>query len=570
LKLAESTAVIRSLRGAEHRYRELFDTIPEGIVQWTAGNKLLAVNEAFATMLGFDSAEEVRNAAPTVMFFCADATAAVHILAELDNRGTVTGYEFQLRKRESTSGWGRITARGVTGPDGRTAYYEACVQDITEYKDNQAHLAYLAYHDALTGLGNRAMFEKRLEMALRREKRGKEDSFAVIYLDLDRFKTVNDCHGHSTGDDVLCRVAATLRSCLRAEDTVARFGGDEFAMLIENVSRPSFVILVARRIHAALSVPMSVNGCEVVVGSSMGIVLRAERYAHSGDILRDADIAMYRSKIDPYNSFRFFNHSMRRVIMARAKMEMDLRTGIKYREFYFDFQPLVRLEDRNISGLEALLRWRRDGEIVYPDAFIPVAEETGLIKIIGRHMLELACRQMVDWERKYGKSIHVHINISGSQLESPHFVHEAQRMFERTGVNPCLLRFEITESVLLKNTKTIREGIAQLRALGVKFCLDDFGTGYSSLSYLRTLTIDCLKLDRSFMRDIDKDRRALAVVRNLIVLAQELGLLVVAEGVESASQAEMLITVGCGFAQGFHYYRPLPVVETEELLAPAP
>ena len=569
---AEKTAsAVHALHRMKARYRDFFDKVGRGIAQWTPDGKLLTANMACATMLGFSSVEELNGAYAGGNFsLCDDEAQTAFLCAELERKDFLRGFEVRLRQRTDTTVWGRINTYRVTEENGSTAYYEAFIENVTDRKAWEERLAFLAFYDPLTRLANRTLFESRLEQRLRRDTHQPAEPTAVLYLNLDRFRDVNDVHGHAAGDEVLRLAATRLCSCVREEDTVARFSGDEFAILMGNVTRRSTVVAVARRIYEVLHEPISLDGHDLHIGVSIGIVLRAEQYALPEEILRDAEIAMRQAKIDPHRSVRFFNEHMRIARICCASLAKELRAGERDSEFYFEYQPIVDLRKNTICGVEALMRWRRRGVAMSPAKFIPVAEETGLIKSIGSQMLELACAQAATWKGKGLESFSMHINISARQLEEPGFVRDARRIFEKTEVDPRQLCFEITESILLDGGNVHMRVITLLRALGVRFCLDDFGTGFSSLSYLRRLPIDSIKLDRSFVAEFETDPKALAVARNLIRLGRELDLSVVVEGVERATQVALLNAIGAELVQGFYYHKPLGVAAAERLLRSTP
>lgn len=554
---AERNAVAQALRRAESRYRDIFDNATEGIFQWTPDWRLLSANQSLARMMGFSTVNALFTGMADAFHFCYSPAVEKELAAELERKGHIHNFELQLVRQDGTQLWTSMNARRVTGPEGYTNYYEAFIENISSRKLTEEKLVYQAFHDPLTGLANRALFHDRLRMALRRASRQPNYSFAVLYLDLDRFKIVNDSFGHNAGDDVLCHAAVGILSCVREVDTVARFGGDEFAVLIEEMERGALAVRVAKRIHAVLSQPFTIQEQEISVGASIGIVLKAENYELPEDILRDADTAMYRAKADRGVCFKVFTLKMREETLESIVFETDLRQGIKNEEFYLDYQPVVYMETGKLYGFEALLRWNRKGEIVSPAYFIPVAEDTGLIKNLGLYMIEHVCRQVVEWKSQCDIPFATHLNISGRQLIYPGFPREVQQILERTGVDPACLLFEITESVLLDNGGPCIQGIKQIRDLGVQFCLDDFGTGFSSLSYLRQLPLNCIKVDRSFVSDVESDPHALVIVRNLMSLGQDLGLAVIVEGLERESQVEALLSAGCDLAQGFYFYKPL-------------
>lgn len=564
---AERSAVAQALRRAESRYRDIVDNATEGIFQWTPDWRLVSANMAFAKMMGFTTVNALMaSVAEDGFHFCYSPSVEGELVAELERKGHISNFEFQVVRHDGSSLWTSMNARRVVGPGGYTSYYEAFIENISSRKLTEEKLVYQAFHDPLTGLANRALFHDRLRMALRRSARQQSYSFAVLYLDLDRFKMVNDSLGHNTGDDVLCRAAVEILACVREVDTVARFGGDEFAVLIDETERGSYAVKVAKRIHAALSRPFEVNKQEINIGASIGIVLRGEGYELPEDILRDADTAMYRAKADRGAYFKVFSQKMRDETMESIVFETDLRQGIKSKEFYVTYQPIVYMDSGELYGFEALLRWTRKGEAVSPGYFIPVAEETGLIKNLGLYMIENVCRQVKDWSRQCKRPMVTHLNISGRQLVFPSFPKDVQDILERTGVDPSLLLFEITESVLLDNGGACIQGIQQIRELGVNFCLDDFGTGFSSLSYLRQLPLNCIKVDRSFVSDLEHDEQSLVILRNLLSLGQDLGLSVVVEGIEREAQRDALVRAGCFLAQGFYFHRPMPVDQATLLL----
>jgi EAL domain-containing protein (putative c-di-GMP-specific phosphodiesterase class I) len=333
------------------------------------------------------------------------------------------------------------------------------------------------------------------------------------------------------------------------------------------VERGSYAVQVAKRIHAALSQPFGPRGREINIGASIGIVLKGESYDLPENILRDADTAMYKAKANRRIYYKVFSHKMREETLKTIALETDLRQGIKDGEFYVAYQPVISVDTGKPHGFEALLRWNRAGSrSIGPASFIPMAEETGLIRALGLYVIEEVCKQFMEWKKLYSHPFITHLNVSGHQLAFPSFPREVQDILDRTGADPSWLLFEITESVLLDNDGGCIQGINHLRELGITFCLDDFGTGFSSISYLRQLPLSCIKIDRSFVSDLETDAHSLAIVRNLLSLGKDLGLSVIVEGIERQSQAERLMSVGCALMQGFHFYQPLDVDKAAELL----
>lgn len=564
---AERTAVAQALRRAESRYRDIFDNATEGIVQWTPDWRLLSANMSFARMMGFSTVNALlATVAENAFHFCYSPLVEKELVAELERKEQIHDFNFQIVRHDGTQVWASMNARKVPGPDGSTSYYEAFIENITVRKLAEEKLVYQAFHDPLTGLANRTLFHDRLRMALRRASRQPAYSFAIIYLDLDRFKIVNDSFGHNTGDDVLCHAAVSILSCVREVDTVARFGGDEFAILMDDMRGGSMAVALAKRIHGVLCQPFKINNQEISIGASIGIVLNAEQYELPEEILRDADTAMYQAKADRGVCFKIFSQKMRQVTMESVVFETDLRQGLKNEEFYMSYQPIVDMRDRGLYGFEALLRWNRRGVAVGPAYFISVAEETGLIGPLGLFMIEQVCRQVGQWKVRFGNAVTTHVNISGRQLINPNFSAEVESVLERTGADPSNLIFEITESVLMDRGGACIQGIKQLRNLGIKFCLDDFGTGFSSLSYLRQLPISSIKIDRSFVADLETDPHSLVILRNLLSLGQDLSLDVIVEGIERSSQKEVLLSTGCRLGQGFYFHRPMTSENASELL----
>lgn len=565
---AERRAIEQALVRAESRYREIVNNSIEGIFQRTADGRLLSVNASLARILGYSSVEELLDAYQkpgTRISYTSEMEFAITEL--LDIRGWVSNLEFQALMQDGSPVWVAMNARRVADSSGETLYYEAFIEDITSRKKTEEKLVYQAFHDPLTGLPNRALFLDRLRMALRRSKRHNDYLFAVLYLDLDRFKNINDSFGHSAGDKMLNHATEKLLQCVRDADTVARFGGDEFAVLLADLEKPSQAVLIAKRISAALNETVNFHGQDVSIGASIGIVLNNLGYDTPEEILRDADTAMYRAKMHGRRGYTVFNERMREETIAALALESDLRGAVERGEIEAFYQPLVDIDNGRVFALEALMRWRRNNDIVSPVVFIPIAEETGLIYELGLEMMQIVCKQVVEWNSILGHSdFSVHVNISSKQLMATSFWRDVQEILIQTGVNPRQLIFEITESVFLDYGSQVISIMNIVRDFGIRFCLDDFGTGFSSLSYLRMLPLESLKVDRSFIVDINNDNYSEAILRNLVSMGSDLGLRVITEGVDQSSQVDVLRMVGCRFAQGFFFAEPLPSAEASEYM----
>jgi diguanylate cyclase (GGDEF)-like protein len=421
-------------------------------------------------------------------------------------------------------------------------------------------MVHQALHDALTGLPNRALFLDRLEHALARASRAGTD-IAVLFLDLDRFKTVNDSLGHAAGDQLLCAVAERIASCMRTADTAARLGGDEFAVLLEDLASTREAVGVAERIIAALEAPVLVAGREVHVSASIGI---ATGDGDSEDLLRHADVAMYRAKAKGKGCYAMFEQGMQAEVIERLELEADLQRAVDRDEIEVFYQPIMRLGSEELAGHEALVRWRHpERGLMSPLSFVPVAEETGLIVPVGRFVLREACRQAAAWQAMVPGDLTMNVNLSGRQLEDPALVGEVSSILRETGLPAGRLVLEITETVLMQDTEATIERLRSLRALGVRLAVDDFGTGYSSLRYLNRFPLDVLKMAKPFVDGLATQSEDPALARAIIDLGSSLGLQIVAEGIEGADQLVQLRRLGCPLGQGFLFSRPMPAADAE-------
>jgi diguanylate cyclase (GGDEF)-like protein/PAS domain S-box-containing protein len=463
----------------------------------------------------------------------------------------------------------KTVKRPIFDDSGEVKYVLGVSTDISERKQVQEKLAYDSLHDALTGLPNRALFMDRLESAIKRYRRRK-NLFAVLFLDFDHFKKINDTMGHLTGDRVLVSASQKLATCLRSLDTVARFGGDEFVILLEDLNEESEAYQIAQRIIYQLNDPIQVVLQDVLMTVSIGIVFSNFSYTSPEDMLRDADIAMYKAKSLGKARYVVFNESMRTDLVDRIKIESDLRLCLESQQFTLHYQPIYSTKENRMIGVEALLRWQHPQRgFISPTEFIPIAEETDLIMPLGLWALREACSQMHIWHQKYPKNppLVVSVNISTKQLSRPDFPDEVIKILEDTGLDPRQLKIEITESIFMENSETVTSVFEKLHEKGIEIYIDDFGMGYSSLGYLQRLSVNAIKIDRSFVNGLDHGDSTQEIVNAIIRLSQNLGMELIAEGVETIEQQNCLTQLGCKYQQGFLLSKPVDANTIETLLS---
>ncbi|MBM4180597.1 MAG: EAL domain-containing protein [Betaproteobacteria bacterium] len=497
----------------------------------------------------------------------------VHDHLPVGSREEVCELDFRILRKQGDVRWVTHTCRPVFDHGKRYLGRRVTVRDITSRKDAEEQIRHLAYFDSLTGLPNRRLLLDRLDQALLASSRSKEHG-ALLVLDLDHFKTLNDTRGHDAGDRLLVEVARRLRACMRQEDTVARLGGDEYVVILENLGVEESTAarqaeIVAEKVRRELNEPYILDGLDQdhLSTPSIGLTLFTDQETPIDILLKQADVALYQAKDGGRNTVRFFNPAMQAAIDWRIGMENALRRGLRDQEFVLFYQPQID-HDGRLIGAEALLRWLPSGkQAVSPAQFIPLAEETGLILPLGQWVVDTACDQLKAWEGNPATDhLQIAINVSARQFHQPDFVARIHASLLRSGANPALLKLELTESVVLNNIDEVIHRMQQLRALGVGFSLDDFGTGYSSLSYLKRLPLDQLKIDQSFIRDIPNDPNDSAIVRAIMAMSLSLGLDVIAEGVETREQRDFLRENGCVAYQGYLFGRPMPINEWDALL----
>lgn len=462
----------------------------------------------------------------------------------------------------------------------RTAELEQLNQtlqtEIAERKQIQAKLQHLAWHDPLTNLPNRAFLMQRLRQVLDRVQQDATFQFALLFIDCDRFKTVNDSLGHLVGDQLLVAIAQRLQSQLAPGQTLMRLGGDEFTILVEPVQQVQFITSLSEQLQRSMAQPFKVRGREIFMSVSIGIVLSTTDYQNPEDVLRDADTAMYQAKADGKNCYRIFTQSMHAHVVQQLHLETDLRRAIEHEEFLVYYQPIISLDDCRVCGFEALVRWQHPEKgFISPNSFIPIAEETGLIIPLGEWVLRQACQALQRWRQMLQRmpsvysayeNLSVSVNLSVKQFAQPNLVHRIDDILREMQLEGKYLKLEITESALMEYSESAMDLLQQFKHRQIQLSIDDFGTGYSSLSYLHRFPMDTLKIDRSFISRIGEQGENLEIIRAIAALSESLGILIVAEGIETEYQYKHLRSLNCDFGQGYFFHRPLSVVDVDQLL----
>jgi diguanylate cyclase (GGDEF)-like protein/PAS domain S-box-containing protein len=546
----------QALREAERRYHGLFDNAIEGIFRTTVEGHYLDANPALAHIYGFDSPEELMRSLRDIgTQLYVDKQRRDEFMHIMKARGSVTSFESQVYRKSGDIIWISENARAIFAEDGSPIGYEGTAEDITERRLYQVRIEHQANYDTLTGLANRSLLQDRLQQALlTAASSGRR--IAVAFVDLDRFKFINDSLGHHVGDELLKAVAARLKSCVRDCDTVARLGGDEFVLLINGHTGPEYVRQLMEKMLAAVAQPWIIEQGEFLVSCSIGVALHPDDGEEALTLLKHADSAMYRAKDNGRNNFQFFTRELNALMTEQLELETHLRRALERNQFVLRYQPRVNLLTGQIVGAEALLRWRipQRGTIA-PLRFITLAEETGLIVPIGKWVLQTACAQNKAWQDAGLPPIVVSVNVSPRQFRHESLVQTVAEALASTGLEPRHLELELTESMVMHDAPQLVAMLDELKELGVKIAVDDFGTGYSSLSYLKRFPVDRLKVDRSFVEHMTTEADDATIVRAIISLGHNLGLKVVAEGVETAQQARALRAYQCDEAQGFLFAR---------------
>jgi len=559
------------LRASEQRYAKLAAAVPVGIFRADAAGLYTYTNERWCAMAGLSSSAVVGNDwSQGIHPDDLDRVAAEWTQSTQEGRSFQLEYRFQRPNGEVTWAYGQIDAE--QNAEGQVIGYVGTVTDISDLKQAQELVAHNALHDPLTDLPNRALLLERLELTLNKASRHGTYQYAVLFIDLDRFKLINDSLGHIVGDQLLVKMAQNLKTHLRDIDLVARLGGDEFVILLEDTRDVEIVVQVAERILADCQTPFIIEQHEIFTTLSMGIVLGTPNYYRASDVIRDADIAMYRAKVQGKNSYHFFDVSMHTQAQARLVLETELRKALEQEEFTVYYQPIFEISDNHLVGFEALVRWEHPTRgLIAPDEFVPVAEEIGLIVQIDRWVLAHACQQMVCWQTQFSDCfpLTISVNLSAQGLRNTHVLQEIDGIMAETGIGADALILEITESMLIEDIDQTVDLLARLASKNIQISIDDFGTGYSSLNYLHRLPVHALKIDRSFVSQMQAESGNYQVASTIIALGSQLGLKVVAEGIELPKQLQQLQQLGCKLGQGYLFSPPLAAAEIETYFLPA-
>lgn len=567
----EMQGVYEQLRQSETRYALAAKGANDGLWDWDLVTNQIYYSPRWKEIVGCEMADD--KPCPKIWLDRIHpedrGTVEAEMAAHLE--GNTQHFQNEHRVLHSNGTYRWVLSRGlaVRDTEGNAYRVAGSLSDITERKQAEYKLQHDAMHDTLTGLPNRAKLMDRMARSLERSKIRQDYEFAILFLDLDRFKVINDSLGHLAGDQLLTFVAQKLSYLVRPEDMVARLGGDEFVILLDHIKNKKQVTPIANRIINSLAQPFRLGSQEVYTSTSIGIAFSTPDYDRAENILRDADIAMYRAKAKGKARFEIFDHEMHNRAMSLLHLENDLRRAVQKNELTLHYQPIVSLNTGQMIGFEALARWFHPQRGFIPPAeFIPIAEDTELIYQIGEWVLREACRQMCQWDQEYPQStpLIVSVNLSAKQLEQKGIVELIQAILLETGLETYRLKLEITESVLMSNAEQSIVLIQRLRDSGIRISIDDFGTGYSSLSYLHRFPIDTLKVDRSFVNGLGGHGENSEIVQTIIMLAHNLGIEVVAEGVETNEQLEHLQQMKCGYGQGYFYSKPVDPKKAEELI----
>jgi diguanylate cyclase (GGDEF)-like protein/PAS domain S-box-containing protein len=569
LHAEEQMHISRALKESEEHFRSAFDYAAAGMALVGTDGRWMSVNRSLCELLGYSEAELLRRNFQSVTHADDLGESLADMYQMIEGKVVTLTKERRYLHREGRVVWATVSTSLVANTQGEPMHFIVQSQNITDRKRAEENLHRAAFYDHLTGLPNRVLFTDHLQVSIKRAQEHPDHLFAVLFLDVDRFKNINDSLGHVLGDHLLKDVASRLEKCIRPEDTISRFGGDEFAILLDGLAHSADALAVAERIKREMLSTFRLGGHDVFTSVSLGIALSTLGYESAEEILRDADTAMYRAKAQGKGSYEVFDKLMHARAISLLQLESDLRRAVEFEEFELFYQPIVKLETGKISGFEALLRWRHPVRgMVSPLEFITVAEETGLIIPIGTWVLRQACRQLSKWQAEYHTDVPltISVNLSARQFRQNDLVDQVKRILRETKLSPECLRLEITESVVMEDAEVATAMLRQLRSLNVQLSIDDFGTGYSSLSYLHRFPINILKIDRSFIGRMCQEEESLGIVETIVILASKLKMRVVAEGIETSEQWTMLRDLRCEYGQGYLFSEPVPQEAATTLL----
>jgi len=572
LEIDERKRIQEALQESEERYALAARGANDGLWDLNLKTNEIYFSSRWKSMLGFQDDEIGNGIQEWFHRVHPDDFGKLKkdISDHLNNRTPHFENEHRLLNKEDVYLWMLSRGLAVRDSSGTTVRIAGSLTDITGRKEAEQQLIKSAFYDALTGLPNRALFMDRLQMAFAYKKRHSDHLFSVLFLDLDRFKNINDSFGHLIGDELLVLVSERLKAHTRPDDTIARFGGDEFVVLLGDVKEVSDATYIADRINNILKEPFHLMHHELYINATIGIAISANEYQQPEEILRDADTAMYNAKLSGKAGYLIFDKSMHVNALDLLELEIDLRHAIERKEFVIYYQPIISLGNRSIIGFEALVRWNHPHRgLLLPMEFIPLAEETGLIIPLSLWIIREACRQMRIWQQRFPSDLPltVSVNISPKHLANTNFIAHITDVLDETNLNPEQLALEITENAMIENTDYMVSLFSQLKDLGIKINIDDFGTGYSSLSYLQRFSINTVKIDQSFISGLSKNEKNVEIVQSIINMAHNMKLHVIAEGVEQSENLQTLENLKCEYAQGFFFSYPLSMYETEMLLS---
>ncbi len=569
-EIAGRHQVQERLQASEHRLENILNSLDDVVWSATIENyQLVYLNPAAETVHGYSVSSFLSN--PDLWLDVVhpmDRHQMLHFFDQLLAAGHLY-IEYRILRPDGEIRWLKNRGNVIVDEQGTPIRFDGIIYDITEQKRAQAQLLHDAFHDELTGLPNRNLIMERIAQSLKRQHRVSEYQFALLFVDLDRFKIINDSLGHTVGDQLLVAIAHLLENCVRASDTVARLGGDEFTILLDGIQGIEDATQVADRILESLKSPFLVGEHSVFTGSSIGIAYNNEHYTDATFLLRDADIAMYRAKALGKGCFVVFSPEMHAQTLSLLKLERDLRSAVEQQELMLYYQPIISLRTGQLTDVEVLVRWQHpERGLVMPSEFIPLAEDTGLIIDIGRWVLQEACLQLKALHQKFptASDLRFSVNLASEQLQEPNFIADIDRILALAGLDGRYLKLELTESMLMAHEEKHIQTLQQLRDRNIKISLDDFGTGYSSLSYLYRFPLDTLKIDQSFISRMMAETKDAEIVSTIISLARTLNMDVIAEGIETEAEASHLITLGCEHGQGYLFSPPMRQNKLEESL----